>query len=356
MVDALIRITAILLAALLLVVTVLELKDRYGGGAMVLTSDPMDVAEELARAQRWIEAKWLADFVMDRPDLGDAERAAALAATAEQTLNGMGRYAVRFAEGAITGEPQDFPGLLGSLSLDLFVVGDIRDVAVQGWKQLHYGTGDEVVLALSSVGLATTLVPEIDWAPAFLKWLAKERAFTPRLFATIRELSRRALRSGDFQRLTPLAENIGTAALRLGPGPLRGALASVETVDDLAALTAAAKVNARDAYVLAALFGNKGIRRVQAQGGNVAAVARRVKHGSRAVKIAKKTLGAVPVGGLLCLIALSVAMLWWGLRRRCRRKSRNRRRIEPSLNTIAGHWSKDALGCPGEPQLRLRHE
>ena len=40
--------------------------------------------------------------------------------------------------------------------LDLFVIGDIRDLVVQGGRELNDGSGDDLILALSAVGLATT--------------------------------------------------------------------------------------------------------------------------------------------------------------------------------------------------------
>ncbi len=341
--NALIRLLTAVLATLLLVVTIVELDNRYRSAALVLTSDPIVVAEGLAQGQRWVEAQWIADFIGNHPHLGDADRAAVLSKAAQLELDGLGHTALRFAEGALTGEPADLASLMGSLSLDLFVVGDVRDIAVQSWKQLHYGTGDAIVLALSSVGLATSIVPEIDWAPAFLKWLKKSGALNVRLLSVMQIESRKALRTGDFKRLTAITENIGRVGMQLGPGPLRGALMSVETADDLATLARASKTNARDTYVLTALFGTQGIRRVQAQKGKVAHVVRGIKHGSRVAKIAKKALGAVSLPWLLLLVALSIVMYWWSLRGRRRRVSRKRHRIEPLLNTAAGPLSADVV-------------
>src|SRR5205085_125212 len=59
--------------------------------------------------------------------------------------------------------------LIGAVAADMLVVGDIRDLLIQSYKFASGGDADPVIAALSAVGLATTLAPEIDWAPALLK-------------------------------------------------------------------------------------------------------------------------------------------------------------------------------------------
>ncbi len=335
MFTALIRLTLALIAAAVIGLTVYELRDRYFAASLVLTVDPMERAEQLAQRRRWAETKWLADFTLDHPALGDMEHARRLSLEAESHLSDVRERTARFLSGAVTGEPADLFSLMGSLSLDLFVIGDIRDIAVQGWKQMHYGTGDEIVLALSATGLATTLMPHMDWAPALLKALKRVGALNARLIRTLKVTSRQALRTGDFRKLSVIVKDVGDVAWRLGPGPLRGAMPAVETAADLSKLADAAKVNAPGTYVLTSLFGTRGIRRLHAGGSNITGLVGSIKMASRAVKIAKKITGTVSPAWLLLLLSASMLTLWWSARpRRVRRKRRapRRQRIEPVLS------------------------
>ncbi len=312
-----------------------ELHDRYFSPALVLTVDPMETAQQLAAQDRWAETLWLADFIQDHGLDADPEAARRLSLTAQSRVSGVGDHAARFMAGAVTGEPADLAGLMGSLTLDLFVAGDIRDIAVQGWKQAQYGTGDEIILALSATGLVTTVAPHLDWAPALLKAFKRVGALNPRLIRTLNAASRQALASGDFTKLRLMVKDVGDAALRLGPGPLRGALPAVDSGAELSKLAAAAKVNPRDTYVLASLAGTRGIRRLDAAGGNVTRVVGSIKIGSRAVKAVKKITAAMSPGGLLMLLVVALLMLAWSLRPRRRRRKRRapaRRRIEPVLD------------------------
>jgi len=67
-----------------------------------------------------------------------------------------GRSAGSFAQGLITGEPEDLAGLAGTLTGDLFVFGDIRDVVREGSRFVAGQEVDQLVLGLAGVGLAIT--------------------------------------------------------------------------------------------------------------------------------------------------------------------------------------------------------
>jgi ATP-dependent protease HslVU (ClpYQ) peptidase subunit len=70
--------------------------------------------------------------------------------------NSSSHIAKRFATGLVTGSADDFASLSGTVTGDLFVIGDIRDVVREG---KHLATGEEtdrLVLGLATAGLAVT--------------------------------------------------------------------------------------------------------------------------------------------------------------------------------------------------------
>jgi hypothetical protein len=67
--------------------------------------------------------------------------------------------------GALSGRGDSIEGLIGAVAADFFVVGDVRDLVIQGGRYVLDGETDELILILSGVGLATTLAPEVDWVP-----------------------------------------------------------------------------------------------------------------------------------------------------------------------------------------------
>lgn len=304
-----------------------ELSNRFDTESWVLPVAPLDEASRLAAEGRWAEVKMLADFVVEHPHLGDQTAAEALSGTADVELSSFQGKMRRFAHGAATGEPTDGISMLGSLSLDLFVIGDIRDLAVQGWKQMRYGDGDTVILALSAVGLATTLAPHLDWAPALMKALKRTGAFTQAFLRTLKNASRTALRTGDFSAIGKITGDIGRTARRLGPGPLRGAMRSVDSAEDLAKIAKASEVNATGTYAIARLFGNGGVKRISKDGKNVGKLITTMKAGSRLAKITKKSLGSLPTSWLVAVLAAAMLIVASALWPRRRRRRKNRRRL-----------------------------
>lgn len=286
----------------------LEIVNRLQG-SLIPAVDPMDSALALAAEERWAEARLMAEFISHRPELGDTNAAEELAAEADEQLSSFWSRAERFAHGAVTGEPTDLASMLGSLSLDLFVVGDIRDLAVQGWKEFSYGTGDSLILALSAVGLGTTLAPHIDWAPALLKALRRTGALTERFAKALTRTGRQALQTGDYGKLSRTVADFGGAARRLGPGPLRGVMRSVDSAEDLAKVARAAQIDARGTYALSRLFGKDGVKWISRDGGNVGVLVSSIKVGSRLTKAVRKSTVAMPTSWLVIALAASIAAL-----------------------------------------------
>ena len=307
-----IRISLITAAVLCGFLITTELADRCGD-SVTLYQDPIYSARLLAAEGRWAEVKMLTDYLAARPELADPQLTRELAQQAESELIGFLKQAQRFADGVVTGEPTDWISMLGSLSLDLFVIGDIRDLAVQGWKQVYYGSGDSVIMALSAIGLTTTLAPHIDWAPALIKAMKRTGTLTKRFSKNLVRASRAALRSGNYAKLSGVVTDIGKAATHLGPGPLRGVMHAVDSADELSRVAKAAELDARSTYAVSRLAGKSGVKRISQNGKNIKALATSLKAGSRATKIAKKLFAAVPTSWLfvilVCVVALLAAML-----------------------------------------------
>jgi len=137
-----------------------------------------DAAPDVARLReqgRYGEAVVMADAAIEH---ASPERAAALRRERDLALGEQQswlRRAKDLGRGALTGGAGSKPGemslemLIGAVGADMLVVGDIRDLAIQSYKFASGGEVDPVIAALSAIGLATTLAPEIDWAPSVLK-------------------------------------------------------------------------------------------------------------------------------------------------------------------------------------------
>jgi hypothetical protein len=76
--------------------------------------------------------------------------------------------------GVIRGQVYDSYSGMGAISADLCVVGDIRDLAIQGWKYLTGGQDfDGFVTILSAAGIGLSSTPFFDGTNALAKGIFK---------------------------------------------------------------------------------------------------------------------------------------------------------------------------------------
>lgn len=101
----------------------------------------------------------------------------------------------------------------GALAADLFVIGDVRDLVIQSARYMGGEKTDPVIVALSGVGLVTTLAPEVDWVPALMKIAKKASALTKGM----EEFIVTAVRSRRFKDAELVFADVGTLARHASP-------------------------------------------------------------------------------------------------------------------------------------------
>lgn len=223
----------------------LRLQGRYGEAAMV-------AKEGLA----------------DRPDLVAAERDAIereAALTAAEQSSWI-RRAKDAGLGALSGRATSLEGLIGALAADFFVVGDVRDLVIEGGKLALDGDADELVLLLSVAGVVTTVAPEIDWAPAVLKAARKAGAVSERFAAVIAS----AIKGRRIKELEPIFEDVARVSKRASPGGAVRVLRLADSPEDLRSLARFVERQGGTSGVAGAfalhVTGERGARLLKAEG------------------------------------------------------------------------------------------
>ncbi len=140
------------------------------------------------------------------------------------------RRATEVASGAITGSGDSLESLVGAVAADFFVVGDIRDLVIQSARYVRQGEADELIVALSALGIATTVAPQIDWAPALFKAARRAGSLSKGLGDQIVKL----VKAGDRTRLVTLMEDAAGIARRSSPATATRILKHAGDADELA--------------------------------------------------------------------------------------------------------------------------
>jgi hypothetical protein len=149
-------------------------------------------ADDADLAQSFVELSRARGVALDQAQVAKVDAAAAQANSTQASVES-------FAQGLVTGEPNDAIGLAGTITGDLFVFGDIRDAVREGGRWIKGEDADTLVLGLAAVGLAVTAATYATSGvatPARVGVsLAKAARKTGRLSANLAETIGRSLRS-----------------------------------------------------------------------------------------------------------------------------------------------------------------
>lgn len=112
--------------------------------------------------------------------------------TQENVIDATWRNSIDFGEGFVSGTVSTPASLSGAMAADYLVVGDLRDIVVEGTKAVSGQDYDSLTLGLSLVGVAT-LVPgtgPIDMGASVIKTANKAKKLTTPMLASLGRISR----------------------------------------------------------------------------------------------------------------------------------------------------------------------
>jgi hypothetical protein len=241
-------------------------------------------------------------------------------------------------EGAVTGESDEVEGMIGAGVADLFVVGDIRDAVIQGRHWLNGEEVDQVIVALSSLGIVATAATigtaggagGVKGSVSLLKQMRKAKLIPAWLIKALARLPRAA----DVQRVSnALLEPITALYRHSGLIATRQFLRTSKSLDELKRMRFFAKTFKRESAVLLRIdpsairlaehFPSRTITRASLHGKPAfKQLARKVKYMTRVGKIVskqwRKWIQVIPLWGLLGVWMVSLYVLLPTFRRRSR--------------------------------------
>lgn len=156
-----------------------------------------------------------------------------------------------FADGVVRGTGGSVESLAGAIMADFLLVGDVRDLLIQGGRWLADEDVDRWIVALSGLGLATTLQPQFDAGAAVCKWARRTGAMSDRLAAALKRLGGQAVAARSARPLKPVLADLEILARSTSPGSSMRILRCVENPSDLRRAAAFVEGHADGAYALA---------------------------------------------------------------------------------------------------------
>ena len=330
----------LLVALSLLIVTTTLLATRQEGSLFFLNSDLTEVGSDLLEEEKLAEAALISHFIIQRPDLGSQAEAEAILNQSNAQNSNRWRRTQRLLEGAITGEARDLESLAGAVALDLFLLGDLRDLAIQGWRSINGEETDSLILTLATLGVLTSPTFQLDLAPAMVKALRRSGAFSASLSKELGGLIVQLIKKGAAPKLTQAMDDIGELTRHFGFGPLSALLKNIDSTTALHRLTQASASNPAGTYTLIHLFGRRGVDQLVVDGNRTGHTLNRIRKNRRFSRTLYKTAHRLPLWSLFTALLIAITgvikslFLFLALIRRIRRTARLKRQMRYEKHQI----------------------
>ena len=118
--------------------------------------DPIPHTEKLIVKKRYAEAEEYLSFFMKEPYVKENPKSKLLLNLIQEKRNSYGYKAEKFLEGIVKGGSDENIGRASAIASDFLVIGDVRDLSIQGVNYANDKEVDTLIVALSSLGLLAT--------------------------------------------------------------------------------------------------------------------------------------------------------------------------------------------------------
>lgn len=118
--------------------------------------DPIPHTKELIKEQKYVEAKSYLSYFMAYDYVTKNPESSQLMQVIDEKRASLSYKTQKVLEGIFKGKSDEFIGQTSALASDFLVVGDIRDLSIEGVHYLNDEKVDKLMVALSSLGLIAT--------------------------------------------------------------------------------------------------------------------------------------------------------------------------------------------------------
>jgi len=212
-----------LLFVLIASTAVLYQKHTYAYHTLVRT-DPIPQTKALIEKEKYVDAYEYLNYFMAFDYVSKDPQAIRLLQNIREKRNSLGYQSEKVAEGIYTGTSDELLGQASAIGSDFFLIGDIRDLILQGTHYYHNEEVDQVLVALSTVGLVasvSTLVTLGGSAVAksgvsMLKLAQKSKAIPAWLSTYLTKEAKTIHKTKDISTLEPLFKNLENLRTTVG--------------------------------------------------------------------------------------------------------------------------------------------
>lgn len=145
-----------LLCLILLSATVLYQKHTYAYHTLVHV-DPLPHTKILMTEDKYADAQEYLSYFIQFDYVQQMPEAQPLLDKIKEKRTSLSYRSTKIAEGISTGTSDELSGQISAIGSDFFLIGDLRDLAIEGEHYYHDEKVDSVLVSLSTIGLVATV-------------------------------------------------------------------------------------------------------------------------------------------------------------------------------------------------------
>ena len=146
-----------LLILTMVVVSLFLLEERKTFDVRTLVQiDPIPQTQQLIKQKKYADAHEYLSYFMQHDYVKENPKALELFKEIELKRSSYAYKTDKILEGVVDGKSDEDIGRASAIASDFFLIGDIRDLFIEGNKYIHNEKVDNVIIALSSLGILAT--------------------------------------------------------------------------------------------------------------------------------------------------------------------------------------------------------
>jgi len=230
-------------------ITLLYQKHKYDYQSLVQI-DPTIETERLIAKNKYADAQEYLDYFMQFDYVKEMAKAQTLKRLIDDKRASYTYKKEKIIEGVTTGKSDELSGQISAIASDFFVIGDIRDLYIEGKHYLNKEKVDKVLLSLSAIGLVATAGSIVTLGStsvaksglSVMKVARKTNKIPQWLEKYILKSAKEIKKTKNLKRLKPLLKSIDDIYKKVG---LKLTLDLLSVSTDMKTLSSIGKVSKR---------------------------------------------------------------------------------------------------------------
>lgn len=246
-----------LLCLILLSATVLYHKHTYVYHTLVHV-DPLPHTKALVAEEKYADAKEYLGYFIQFDYVQQMPEAQVLLDEIKEKRESISYTGSKIAEGISTGTSDELSGQISAIGSDFFLIGDLRDLAIEGKHYYHDEKVDRVLVSLSTIGLIATVSTLFTFggstaaksAVSTLKMAHKSNLMPPWITLHLVKQAKKIRKTKKLSSIKPLFKILNDMRKKVGLSHTLKLLSRTANMKDLQAIGKLSKRYGKESVVL----------------------------------------------------------------------------------------------------------